>query len=101
MSRGNRKALLGKNAAEAFRECPACESPNLLKFEGEAFCLHCDWDSIEASVDARFSAYSRDLDPRTTESLAEQETEEHEHASKLIQEIESTSDQWHGPWDAA
>lgn len=33
--------------------CPRCEHPELLSFEGEAFCMSCDWDSIEANVESR------------------------------------------------
>ena len=31
--------------------CPACESKELLSFEGDYFCLECDWDSLEISVE--------------------------------------------------
>lgn len=32
--------------------CPRCKHRDLLDFEGDAFCLKCNWDSIEANVDS-------------------------------------------------
>ena len=45
-----------KKAVDAFKQCPACDSRNVFDFEGEVFCSYCDWNSIEASVNARFDA---------------------------------------------
>ena len=57
MSQRQRGAGSGsKRAVDAFKQCPACESRNVFDFEGEVFCCYCDWNSIEASVDARFDA---------------------------------------------
>jgi len=41
-----------KLPSDVFNHCPECESRELLKFEGEAFCLSCDWDSIIVHADA-------------------------------------------------
>ncbi len=38
---------LVKQAAKVFQNCPCCKSPNLIKFEGEAICFYCDWNSAE------------------------------------------------------
>jgi hypothetical protein len=57
MSQKQRSAENGcKRAIDAFKQCPACESRNVFDFESEVFCCHCDWNSIEASVNARFDA---------------------------------------------
>lgn len=45
------KAL--KKAKDIFKKCPACDCPDLLSAEDEVFCLACDWNSIEAMVEAR------------------------------------------------
>ncbi len=64
-----------KKAVDAFKECPACESRNVFDFEGEVFCSYCDWNSIEASLNARFDAlYGKALtiesDPISTEPVS-------------------------------
>lgn len=32
--------------------CPRCKHRDLLAFEGDAFCMKCNWDSVEANVDS-------------------------------------------------
>jgi hypothetical protein len=64
-----------KSAVDAFKQCPACESRNVFDFEGEVFCSYCDWNSIEASVNARFDAlYGKALtleaEPVSAESMS-------------------------------
>jgi hypothetical protein len=57
MSQRQRGAGSGiKKAVDIFQQCPNCESRNVFDFENEVFCCFCDWNSIEASVDARFDA---------------------------------------------
>ena len=34
------------------RFCPACESKNLIRVEGDAFCGSCSWNSTPMSVDS-------------------------------------------------
>ena len=53
----NTKYVLTKLPSEVFNSCPRCDSPNLLRFEGECFCLHCDWDSIELHLDCELFGY--------------------------------------------
>ena len=43
---GSKIRAATRTPAEVFTACPACGCTNLLKFEGEAFCLRCDWDSV-------------------------------------------------------
>lgn len=43
---GNQRQAIRK-PANVFKSCPKCESPNLIKFDAEAFCSYCDWNSIE------------------------------------------------------
>ena len=31
--------------------CPACESTEMLAFDGDFFCLECDWNSLKISVE--------------------------------------------------
>lgn len=51
-----------KKGSEVFSSCPACESPNLIKFEDEVICSYCSWDSISIRVEARFGQnYSSDF----------------------------------------
>lgn len=45
-----------KRPADVFNVCPECESPNILKFDGEAICGFCNWDSLSVSFDADFMA---------------------------------------------
>ena len=35
-----------KRPSDVFHTCPSCLCSNLLKFEGEAFCTACKWNSI-------------------------------------------------------
>lgn len=42
--------------ATVFQRCPECESPNLMRFEGEVICEYCGWDSISLHLEARLSA---------------------------------------------
>lgn len=37
--------------AKSVTRCPACESKRLMEFDGDHFCLSCDWDSLKVSVD--------------------------------------------------
>lgn len=41
-----------RKPASAFRQCPYCESHDLFKFEGQAFCAQCGWNSIPAYCEA-------------------------------------------------
>lgn len=43
---GNARQSVRKPAS-VFKSCPHCDSPNLIKFEGQALCSYCDWSSIE------------------------------------------------------
>lgn len=51
-----RRKFKNKNPTNVFNFCPACDSPNVFKFEGEVFCEYCDWNSIEVNFEARLSA---------------------------------------------
>ncbi|MGK5086892.1 hypothetical protein WDW86_04990 [Bdellovibrionota bacterium FG-2] len=76
----NRRIKLTKLPSEVFKECPRCESPKLLRFEGEVFCLCCDWDSIKLHMDCQMSGYHL-LNPRwplpglRTKALAQAEAD--------------------------
>jgi hypothetical protein len=35
-----------RRPSDVFHTCPSCLSTNLMKFEGEAFCTSCKWNSI-------------------------------------------------------
>lgn len=39
-----------KKSAQATARCPKCESKDLMPFEGDYFCLGCNWDSLKTSV---------------------------------------------------
>jgi hypothetical protein len=39
-----------------FKVCPQCESPNLVRFEGETICGFCGWDTIGLRVEAELKA---------------------------------------------
>lgn len=73
---------LGK-PSDVFKSCPQCESPNLYKFEGDAFCTYCDWDSITLRVDARFAA--RDA-LRFSEDENDREKEDRRQVEELLDE---------------
>ncbi|MGE4233065.1 MAG: hypothetical protein AB7F43_07030 [Bacteriovoracia bacterium] len=67
-----------RKPSDVFSSCPQCESPNIYKFEGDAFCTYCDWDSIILRVDARFAArdalrFSEDEDSREKENTRQVE----------------------------
>ncbi len=79
--RGKQKRA--KSPAEAFKQCPACESPNLIKFEGDALCSYCGWDSIALRVEARFAA-RQFQEPGTIESISAREDAAAEQAQELI-----------------
>lgn len=40
-----------KRPSDVFGICPACEGQNMFAFEGEAFCQHCDWNSVNVSAE--------------------------------------------------
>ncbi len=44
-----------KRPTDVFKQCPSCDSPNILNFESEVLCLYCDWTSIDVRVEARIS----------------------------------------------
>lgn len=61
-----------KNVATAIAvtNCPRCKSKELLKFEGDHFCLECSWDSLKMSVergdlDDAIHEYEETLMPKT------------------------------------
>jgi hypothetical protein len=35
------------------RTCPHCESPNLIRTEGDLFCAYCDWNSLAETTSTR------------------------------------------------
>ena len=41
-----------KIPSEVFKSCPRCRKEELLIFEGEVFCLSCNWDSVELHAEA-------------------------------------------------
>ena len=38
--------------SEVFTSCPRCKKSELLTFEGEVFCLGCNWDSVDIHAEA-------------------------------------------------
>ena len=58
-----------RSTSQAFPQCPACDSKNLLNSVGEVFCLSCDWDSIRINADRHvgfdqiFGRYDREEAP--------------------------------------
>lgn len=79
--RGSKKLV--KSTAEAFKQCPSCDSPNLIKFEGESICSYCGWDSIALRVEARFA--TRQVEELgTIESISAREDEAAAQARDLI-----------------
>ncbi len=38
--------------SDIFKVCPECDGTNLLRFDGEALCTWCDWNSISFTLDA-------------------------------------------------
>lgn len=77
------KQRRNRTPAEAFKQCPACESPNLIKFEGDVICGYCDWNSIGLRVEARFAA-RRTEGLGTIESISAREDAAAEQAQELI-----------------
>ncbi|MGK5087902.1 hypothetical protein WDW86_10120 [Bdellovibrionota bacterium FG-2] len=53
----NQRMSLASLPSDVFNQCPRCESLGILKFEGEAFCLRCDWDSVRLHVDCQVFGY--------------------------------------------
>lgn len=41
-----------KTAAQVFHSCPRCKNPEPLVLDDEVMCGRCNWNSIEASVNA-------------------------------------------------
>jgi hypothetical protein len=41
-----------KRPVDVFPYCPSCETKELLRFDGELFCLKCPWDSLALSAEA-------------------------------------------------
>lgn len=72
-----------RRPADAFNECPQCDSPNLMKFEGEAICGYCGWDSIALRVEARFASLMAH-GPGTVEEIGAREDVAAAHAQDLI-----------------
>ncbi|MBN19929.1 MAG: hypothetical protein CL678_01485 [Bdellovibrionaceae bacterium] len=48
-----------KKPAEVFSQCPSCDSADVTKFEGQAFCGQCDWNSIAVYEDCIASVRDR------------------------------------------
>jgi len=48
-----------RRPADIFRSCPHCESTNMFRFEGEAFCLYCGWDSVLLHAEIKFAKRTR------------------------------------------
>lgn len=84
-SAGHRAGSKTKTPSSVFKSCPSCDSPNLLKFEGEAFCDYCGWDSIALRVEARFAARQVD-ELGTIETISAREDAAAERARRLLSE---------------
>lgn len=56
MKQSRRSKSTVRKPCDVFKCCPECDSHNLLDFESEVFCMHCDWNSIETHVEARLNA---------------------------------------------
>jgi hypothetical protein len=41
-----------KIPSDVFTSCPRCRKSDLLTFEGEVFCLSCNWDSVDIHAEA-------------------------------------------------
>lgn len=72
-----------RRPADAFNQCPQCDSPNLMKFEGDAICGYCGWDSIALRVEARFAALNAH-GPGTIEEISAREDAAAAQAQELI-----------------
>ena len=46
-----------KSPAEVLKSCPKCKNANLFKFEGEAFCTKCNWDSVDIHAELLAEAH--------------------------------------------
>ncbi len=53
------KGLGVRTPAEVFKKCLRCRSADLLDFEGEVFCLKCNWDSVVIHAEALAAAQIR------------------------------------------
>lgn len=82
-SASHRSGTKIKAPSNVFRSCPSCASPNLFKFEGEAFCDYCGWDSILLRVEARFAA-RQFQEPGTVESISARDDAAAEHARRIV-----------------
>ncbi|HLE00647.1 MAG TPA: hypothetical protein VJB59_10340 [Bdellovibrionota bacterium] len=52
MARGNKGRA--RRAADVFKTCPRCESPNIIKVDDDVICAYCDWCSVD--LDAPISS---------------------------------------------
>lgn len=39
-----------RQAANIFRHCPRCNSPNVIRVEGEVICSYCGWESLSIDL---------------------------------------------------
>ena len=79
----NKQKQKVRRAADVFRACPRCESPNLFKFEDEVSCNYCGWDSIELRAAAMFRMRKRP-EAKTIESISESEERASAEARTII-----------------
>ena len=45
MSRRSKRSA--RRAADIFKSCPRCQSPNVVKVDDDVICTYCDWCSVD------------------------------------------------------